>query len=266
VAVPLYQVDAFTRERYSGNPAAVCLLDLPGDPQWMQAVAREMNLSETAFVLSAPGSRAFGLRWFTPTVEVDLCGHATLASAHTPFESGRVPPRDPISFDTRSGRLVCRRAGERVEMDFPAAPLTPIPAPPDLLRALGIDRPVLVAEAGQWYFVEVESAAAVRALAPDFGLLAATGWGGATVTAASDRPDADFVSRVFGPRVGIDEDPVTGSAHCGLAPHWADRLGRDDLVGYQASARGGFVHCRVDRDRVLLSGDAVTVLTGSLAA
>jgi PhzF family phenazine biosynthesis protein len=271
MTVPIHVVDAFTDRPFAGNPAAICLLDLPADAAWMQAVAAEMNLSETAFLVpgddAAPvGPRTFGLRWFTPTVEVDLCGHATLASAHVVFTAGMAPLDAPVHFDTRSGRLVCRRVGEQIEMDFPAVPLTPVEPPPDLLPALGLDHAVTVAEAGHWYFVEVESAAQVRAAAPDLRALATIGGGGATLTAAADTPEADFVSRVFGPGVGIDEDPVTGSAHCGLAPFWADRVGRNELVGHQVSARGGIVRCRVEGDRVFLRGDAVTVLSGELHA
>jgi PhzF family phenazine biosynthesis protein len=265
--VPWFQVDAFTSTPFAGNPAAICLLDLPGDPAWMQALAAEMNLSETAYVV--PGddtthARVFGLRWFTPTVEVELCGHATLASAHTLYSEGLVPPDVPIAFDTRSGRLGCRTLDERIEMDLPATRLTVVEPPADLLPALGVTAARSVHEAGHWYFVELDSPAAVAAIAPDFARLATVGGGGATVTAPSDRPGVDFVSRVFGPGVGIDEDPVTGSAHCGLAPFWADRLGRLELVGHQASARGGTVHCRVDGERVFLSGEAVTVSSGHL--
>jgi len=260
--VPIHVVDAFTAAAFSGNPAAVCVLREPGDAAWMQAVAREMNLSETAFV--APGSPAFGLRWFTPTVEIDLCGHATLASAHVLLSTGVAT--GAVAFDTRSGRLHCRPVDGRIEMDFPAVALSPAAPPAGLLDALGSDAVVGVLDGGHHTFVELESAAAVRALTPDLDGIARVRNGVVTVTAAADDPGVDFVSRVFGPGVGIDEDPVTGSAHCGLAPFWAARLGRPDVVGYQASARGGIVRCRVAGDRVLLTGDAVTVLTGELLA
>jgi PhzF family phenazine biosynthesis protein len=267
VTRPLFVVDAFTTEALAGNPAAICLLDRSADAAWMQAVAREMNLSETAFVVPAGDApHRFGLRWFTPTVEVELCGHATLATAHLLYERGAVPAGESVAFDTRSGRLTCRRVDGRIEMDFPATTLRPVEPPAGLFAALGITASPMVAEAGHWYFVELESAAAVRAVEPDLPRLATIGGGGATVTARSDRPDADFVSRVFGPGVGIDEDPVTGSAHCGLAPYWAGRLGRDELVGHQASARGGTVRCRVEGERVVLGGDAVTVVAGELLA
>lgn len=260
--VPIHVVDAFTSAPFAGNPAAVCVLPEPADSDWMQSVAREMNLSETAFVV--PGAPAFGLRWFTPAVEIDLCGHATLASAHVLFETGTVD--GSVAFDTRSGRLVCRGADGRIEMDFPAVDISPVSIAAGLTDALGTAEVVGAYDGGHHLYVELASAATVRTLEPDLGRVAAIGSGVVTVTAASDTGDADFVSRVFGPGVGIDEDPVTGSAHCGLAPFWAARLGRPDVVGYQASARGGTVRCRVVGDRVLLAGDAVTVLRGELQA
>ncbi|HEY3722298.1 MAG TPA: PhzF family phenazine biosynthesis protein [Acidimicrobiia bacterium] len=260
MGAPLFIVDAFTEAAFGGNPAAVCLLDAPADPEWMQAVAAELNLSETAFVI--PAGAAFGLRWFTPAVEVDLCGHATLASAHVLWE-GWLPLAVDARFETHSGELVCTRAGDLIEMNLPADPPEPIAVTGELSDALGVE----VTDAAQsrvGRLLALTDAAAVRALDPDFGVIARLSGAGVIVTAESDSPDADFVSRFFAPAAGIDEDPVTGAAHCALAPYWAARLGRDELVGYQASERGGSVRCRVDDDRVVLGGHAVTVTRGEL--
>lgn len=260
MGTPLFQVDAFTDRVFGGNPAAVCLLDEPADPVWMQAVAAEMNLAETAFVV--PGEEAFGLRWFTPTVEVELCGHATLASAHVLWETGRLAPDDEALFDTRhSGRLVCRRDGDAIEMDFPADPPSPCGLPEGMAEALGTE-PVACAKGKYDYLVELESEAKVRGLRPDFRLLAELPVRGVIATAKG--AEYDFVSRFFGPGSGIDEDPATGSAHCCLAPFWAPRLGKDSMRAFQASARGGKVRVCLEGDRVQLGGQAVTVLCGEL--
>jgi PhzF family phenazine biosynthesis protein len=260
----IYQVDAFSREPFRGNPAAVCLLDAPRPDVWLQAVAAEMNLAETAFVERAasgpPGG--FGLRWFTPAVEVDLCGHATLATAHILWECGEVAPT--LEFLTRSGLLTATRTGDGIQLDFPADPPRGIPAPPGLAAALGAD-PVAVGRGRSFYLAELADAATVRSLAPAIAAIAALDAGRVIVTAVGDA-DADFVSRIFAPNFGIDEDPVTGAAHCCLGPYWQARLGRDRLVGYQASARGGFVGVAVQGDRVLLEGQAVTVFRGELLA
>jgi PhzF family phenazine biosynthesis protein len=263
VGAPLFVVDAFTETTFGGNPAAVCLLDVAADATWMQAVAAEMNLSETAFVV--PAGAAFGLRWFTPRVEVPLCGHATLASAHVLWD-GWLPLDVPARFQTASGVLTCTRAGDVIEMDLPADAPQPIPVPEPLAGALGIAASEIVetAQNAVGKLVAVTDAATVRALQPDFGLIARLDAAGVIVTARSDEPGVDFVSRYFAPAVGIDEDPVTGAAHCALAPFWATRLGRAELVGYQASARGGTVRCRVVGDRVVLGGHAVTVTRGEL--
>jgi PhzF family phenazine biosynthesis protein len=263
--VPLYTVDAFTDRPFAGNPAAVCLLESgPADDAWMQAVAREMNLSETAFVQARPGGDGFDLRWFTPTVEVDLCGHATLASAHVLWEAGRLPADRPARFHTRSGLLsASRNAGGTIQMDFPSKPSTPVEAPPGLAEALGVQL-VSVSSNGMDYLIELTDESAVRGLRPDLRALKAVRARGVIVTARSDDARYDFVSRFFAPAVGVDEDPVTGSAHCCLAPFWAERLGKTKLVGYQASARGGVVGVEVLGDRVLLNGNAVTVLRGML--
>jgi PhzF family phenazine biosynthesis protein len=264
-AVPqsIVQVDAFADRPFRGNPAAVCILEAPRAEEWMQAVAAEMNLSETAFLEERPGG--FDLRWFTPVAEVDLCGHATLASAHVLWEEKRLAPTQPAVFHTRSGRLMARRAVDRIEMDLPADPPAEAQAPPALHEALRSDfRHVGV---GRFDFlVELESEAEVRALRPDLGLLASLTSRGVIVTAAATGKEFDFVSRFFAPRFGIDEDPVTGSAHCCLGPYWGSRLGKEALVGYQASSRGGVVHVRLAGARVILGGQAVTVLRGTLTA
>ncbi len=261
MGIPIYQVDAFTEKPFSGNPAAVCVLPGPRDPQWMQAVAREMNLSETAFLY--PEGDGFRLRWFTPAVEVDLCGHATLASAHVLWEAGYLSPERMARFHTLSGPLSARRQGEWIEMDFPAEPEQPAPMPEELARALGVT-PKYVGKNRLDYLIEVESEAVLRALQPDMALLREVPCRGVIVTARADEAEYDFVSRFFAPRVGVDEDPVTGSAHCCLGPFWRQQLGRSELVGYQASPRGGVVRVRAGDERVHLAGRAVTVLRGEL--
>jgi PhzF family phenazine biosynthesis protein len=259
----IFQVDAFAREPFRGNPAAVCLLTEARTDQWKQAVAAEMNLAETAFIErpATPGG-SFGLRWFTPTVEVDLCGHATLASAHILWETGET--KEKLEFHTRSGILSAARTEAGIQLDFPADAPQPIAVPPDLTAALGVE-PLSVGRGRSFYLAELADAATVRALAPDIAEIAGLDAGGVIVTALGDG-DADFVSRFFAPNFGIDEDPVTGAAHCCLAPFWQPRLGRSHLIGYQASPRGGFVGVTVQGDRVLLSGQAVTVLKGELLA
>jgi predicted PhzF superfamily epimerase YddE/YHI9 len=263
VSVPLYQIDAFTTERFRGNPAAVCLLDAPATDSWMQSVAAEMNLSETAFLVPAATAGEYDLRWFTPTVEVDLCGHATLASAHVLWETERVERAESVRFHTRSGTLSAVDGGAAIWLDFPALPSEPVTDVPGLPDALGA-APVHVARNLHDHLVEVADAATVRALAPDFELLLAVETRAVVVTAPSDEPGYDFVSRCFAPRAGINEDPVTGSAHCALGPWWAPRVGRNELVGYQASARGGVVQVQLRGDRVALGGRAVTVVRGEL--
>jgi PhzF family phenazine biosynthesis protein len=271
VTLPLYQVDAFTNERFRGNPAAVCLLDRAADPPWMQSVAAEMNLAETAFVV--PRDDAFSLRWFTPTTEVPLCGHATLASAHVLWETARLGPEDPARFDTASGALECRRvatatgAHAGIEMDFPAERAEPddgVAAGPARLDAALRGTALGVARGRTHYLVELADESTVRGLRPELGLLAELDANGVIVTAASDDARFDFVSRYFAPKVGIPEDPVTGAAHCMLGPWWAERLDKVDVVGHQVSSRGGVVQVRVDGDRVRLRGQAVTVLRGEL--
>lgn len=256
------QVDAFTHRRFTGNPAAVCVLAEPPEEWWMQDVAREMNLSETAFVL--PHEEGFDLRWFTPAAEVELCGHATLASAHVLWEEGHLDAAEPARFHTRSGELHCRRLDDGwIEMDFPAERAEEIEVPEGVAEGLGVE----VQRAYRNRFdvlVELPSEKSLRTLTPDFGRLRAVDARGVVVTAPALADRFDFVSRWFGPRVGVDEDPVTGSAHCMLAPYWAERLGREELTGYQVSSRGGIVRCRLAGERVFLAGQAVTVLRGEL--
>lgn len=260
---PLFQVDAFADAAFRGNPAAVCLLDAPASAEWMQQVAAEMNLSETAFL--DPRDDGWHLRWFTPTTEVDLCGHATLASAHVLWETSRLGAAAPARFHTRSGVLIATRDGEEITLDFPATPPAPAAAPDGLLDALRIE-PQHVGRSRFDYLIEVADAAAVQDLAPDFAALSRVDARGVIVTSRGDGSGADFVSRFFAPAAGVDEDPVTGSAHCCLAPYWSGKLGRADLVGYQASRRGGTVRVHADGDRVRLSGRAVTVFRGELLA
>ncbi len=259
--IPLFQVDAFTEEPFGGNPAAVCLLPEPRPDAFMAAVAREMNLSETAFLF--PEGEGFRLRWFTPAVEVDLCGHATLASAWVLFEQGLAPSDRAIRFHSRSGPLEARRRDAGIELDFPAKLENADTAPAGLAAALGFE-PLYVGRNEFDYLVLAPDAATVRHLVPDIAALKSLPVRGVIVTAPSDDPEHDFVSRFFAPAVGVDEDPVTGSAHCCLGPFWSGRLGRSDLRAFQASPRGGRLRVRVAGDRVFLAGNAVTVLRGEL--
>jgi len=254
-------VDAFTNRPFGGNPAAVCILPAVGEDSWMRQVAREMNLSETAFL--HPQADGFALRWFTPAVEVDLCGHATLAAAHVLWEEGHLPPGHAARFYTKSGLLTAQQSGEWIEMDFPAVGYEPIPAPSGLAEALGAPLQY-VGHSRFDYLVELPSEEAVRRLQPEHTALRKIDVRGVIVTSRSDQPEYDFVSRFFAPGSGIDEDPVTGSAHCCLAPYWHRRLGKSEFVADQASARGGIVRARLQGDRVILGGQAVTVLRGEL--
>lgn len=256
-----YVVDAFTDRPFAGNPAAVVPLSGWPDNTWLHNVAMEMNLSETAFLV--PNAQGFDLRWFTPKVEVDLCGHATLASALVVSHLGLQAGRPEILFSTRSGILKARCQKDRIQLDFPIKPATAAQSPPGLVEALGIT-PQYVGKNQFDYLVEVESDAVVRSMAPDFKQLSTVACRGIIVTARSADPRFDFVSRFFAPAAGVDEDPVTGSAHCCLADFWRKRLGRDTFVAYQASARGGVVHVEVRQDRVLLGGQAVIVAQGEL--
>jgi PhzF family phenazine biosynthesis protein len=261
MGIPITQVDAFTSKPFAGNPAAVCILSKAPEERWMRDVAREMNLSETAFLVPQDGG--YNLRWFTPAVEVDLCGHATLASAHVLWEEGHLAAGTQARFHTRSGLLLAERHGDWIEMDFPAKVEEAAEPPSDLAAALGLT-PVYVGRNQFDYLVEVESAAALRGAQPDHGVLRKLPVRGIIVTARSDSPEFDFISRFFAPGAGVDEDPVTGSSHTCLGPYWSKRLGKTEFVAYQASARGGVVRVHCSGDRVYLGGQAVTVLRGEL--
>jgi predicted PhzF superfamily epimerase YddE/YHI9 len=254
---PIYQVDAFTSRPFTGNPAAVCILSGPADESWMQSVAMEMNLSETAFLHEQEDG--YSLRWFTPAAEVALCGHATLASAHILWETGLLSPEETARFHTRSGLLTARPFDEWIELDFPATPPLPAEEPPDLGPALGV-QPLSIWQNRFDYLVEVGEPGAVRSLQPDFSALARLPVRGVIVTSRSDRPEYDFISRFFAPAVGVNEDPVTGSAHCCLTPFWGERLGKTEMTAFQASPRGGVVKVRQSGPRVLLCGQAITVM------
>ncbi|MDH4198080.1 MAG: PhzF family phenazine biosynthesis protein [Candidatus Aminicenantes bacterium] len=263
--IPIFQVDAFTTEPFKGNPAGVCLLREAADPAWMQNVAKEMNLSETAFLV--PRRDGFDLRWFTPQVEVELCGHATLSSAHVLWEEKVLAPDQTARFQTVSGLLTATRDGEWIELDFPARP--PRSASPDwtpdLVAALGV-KPSYIGLSKEDVIVEVADEATVRKLEPDIAALAGVPARGVIVTSRAATPGFDFVSRFFAPAVGIAEDPVTGSSHTVLAPFWTERLRKPKLAAYQASARGGVLRVRLAKDRVKIAGQAVTVIKGELRA
>jgi PhzF family phenazine biosynthesis protein len=260
MGTPLYTVDAFAPTRFSGNPAGVCLMQERRDEEWMISIAREVNASETAFVLESDNE--LHLRWFTPEVEIKLCGHATLASAHVLWESGRLASDKPALFHTWSGLLTCTHKGEWIEMDFPAKPVVAASASPELTAAIGA-KIVASGKSDMDWLLELESEEAVRGLAPDLVLLATLPVRGVIVTARAGK-EHDVVSRFFAPRVGVPEDPVTGSAHCALAPYWAPKLGKTELSGWQASRRGGEVRMRLEGARVFLCGRAQTVFRGEL--
>lgn len=258
---PLFVVDAFTAQAYRGNPAAVCLLEGSAEASWMQKVAAEMNLSETAFVV--PQGDGYLLRWFTPKVEVDLCGHATLASAFVLWTQERVPSSEPIKFHTKSGLLTITRRADWIDMDFPAEPVADATIPPALAEGLGTSIKYVGLNRHD-YLVEVANEATLRALKPDLGMLAILPVRGIIITCPSQKPEYDFVCRFFAPLAGVAEDPVTGSAHCALGPFWAKRLNKEELTSFQASARGGVVKVKPKRSRVVLSGQAVMTLKGEL--
>ena len=264
MSLRITQVDAFTSRPFAGNPAAVCILPKAADPAWMLNVAREMNLAETAFLVPQPDG--YDLRWFTPAVEVDLCGHATLASAHVLWEDGHLKPDSKARFHTKSGLLTADRRELWIELDFPATPPAAAPPPAGLIEALGAE-PTYVGRSRFDYLVELDSESTVRKLAPNLSALAEVKARGVIVTSRADaKSQYDFVSRFFAPQSGVPEDPVTGSAHCALTPYWSAKLGKNDLVAYQASARGGELRLRLAGDRVRLGGQAVTVLRGELTA
>lgn len=257
----LIQVDAFTDRAFGGNPAAVLVLPREAEAAWMQAVASEMNLSETAFV--TPEKDGFRLRWFTPRVEVDLCGHATLAAAHVLWENGVLPLTAPARFHTRSGLLTATREGSWIQLDFPAEFEEYCAAPLELTEALGVAMHYVGRNRFD-YLIEVENEQVLRSLEPNLTILESIPARGFILTCLATGGEYDFLSRFFAPGLGVREDPVTGSAHCCLGPFWATRLAKDSMVGYQASQRGGVVRVTVQGDRVLLGGQAVTVLRGEL--
>ncbi len=263
---PIFTVDSFTDSPFSGNPAAVCILEEEASEPWMRSVAAEMNLSETAFVQRT--GDAWSLRWFTPTHEVDLCGHATLATAHVLWSEGYLQPDEAARFDTRSGRLTCTRdADGRIAMNFPCIPPAPSDLPDGALAALGIESAPGYEAPNGYLVVELPDQRAVESLAPDFAaLLASTSEHLFVVTAPADDPDVDYVCRCFVPAWGINEDPVTGSIHCVLAPFWADKRGKSEFNVRQVSTRGGALSVQLEGDRVVVSGQAVTTLRGELAA
>ena len=263
MAIAIFQVDAFAEAPFKGNPAGVCLLPGPAEAAWMQNVAAEMNLAETAFPL--PEGDGFRLRWFTPKVEVKLCGHATLAAAHVLWEAGILAPNREARFQTLSGLLTARRDGALIELDFPSRP--PLPKPPEwadaVVGALGI-KPVYIGMSAEDVLFEAADEDAVRSIKPDFATLRSLPARGVIVTSRSSDKRFDFVSRFFAPAVGVDEDPVTGSSHTVLVPYWAGRLGRTSFTAYQASARGGVLYLRLAGDRVRIAGGAVTVIEGKI--
>ena len=257
----IFQVDAFADELFSGNPAAVCILDKEADENWMQSVAGEMNLSETAFLYSVGDS--YNLRWFTPTVEVDLCGHATLASAHILWEEGYLDPSEEAQFHTRSGLLTASKNADTIELNFPSDPEQEIPIPEDLKEALGVT-PIYIGKNSLDYLVQVDDEKQVRNLRPNFDLLKTVPARGVIVTSVSNSGEYDFVSRFFAPAAGINEDPVTGSAHCCLGPFWGKRFNKSKLTGVQLSTRGGVVYMSLVDNSVILGGKAVTVFRGEM--
>ncbi len=259
----IIQVDAFTNSPFQGNPAAVCVLERPEETPRMQLIAREMNLSETAFIIKQ--ENGFNLRWFTPTTEVPLCGHATLATAHVLWSKGYLSSDKPAHFHTLSGLLVACQKGEWIELDFPVNLSKIVSTPPELSQALG----VTIKDTYQnslGYLVELESSDLVKNLQPNFDLLKALSIPDVIVTSIAEaNSEYDFVSRFFAPGLGINEDPVTGAAHCCLAPFWRNKLNKDSLLAYQASSRGGVVRVNYDGGtRVYLGGQAVTVMEGIL--
>lgn len=258
-----YHIDAFTEKPFRGNPAAVCLLPVEAEETAMQSLATEFGLSETAYVVSRAGG--YGIRWFTPRVEVELCGHATLASAFALWDAGRADPKSVIRFESKGGPLAARKDCDWIELDFPLRRFEAITAPAPLLRALGAN-PIQVGVSGEDCLVELESEEAVRDLTPDFAALMKVRYRGVIVTSRAETDGFDFVSRFFAPRAGIPEDPATGSAHCSLAPYWQSKLGKDAMTGWQASPRGAMIGVRVAGNRVILRGKARLVAKGVLGS
>lgn len=257
----VFVVDAFANKPFSGNPAAVCLLEAPIPENEMRAIAAEMNLSETAFVITS--QRPYSLRWFTPTSEVKLCGHATLASAHVIWEQA-LSKDETLEFSTLSGILKARRLSSGIQLDFPREPVSSCDFPPELVESLGVV-PIFTGKTDVRYFAELSSEKEVRDLNPDISKLVTCPPGRVVVTAISDNPSYDFISRYFAPGVGVPEDPVTGSTHCALAVYWAEKLGKTSFHAFQASARGGELKAEIAGPRVLLTGSAITMLRGQLS-
>lgn len=257
MSLRITQVDSFTNRPFAGNPAGVCILPKAADEAWMLDVAREMNLAETAFLVRQRDG--YDLRWFTPSVEVDLCGHATLASAHVLWEDGHLEPGAQARFHTKSGLLTADKRDSWIELDFPATPASRAEAPAGLVEALGA-KPQFVGRSRFDYLVEIADEGTVRRLDPDLGAVARVQARGVIVTSRANKGKYDFVSRFFAPQSGVPEDPVTGSAHCALAPYWGEKLGKKELMAFQASARGGELRLRLEGNRVRLGGQAVTVL------
>jgi len=258
----IFQIDSFTHKPFTGNPAAVCLLESSRNENWMQQLAKEMNLSETAFLFRR--AEGFELRWFTPTCEVDLCGHATLAGAFALWEAGVLKPVQEARFYTKSGLLTARKKADHIELDFPAEPVKPSDAPEGLAEALGIQWKYIARNRFD-YLLEVDSEEIVRSAKPDFATLKEIVQQGVIITSVCSSADYDFISRYFAPAEGINEDPVTGSAHCALGPYWGKKLSTNILTAFQASERGGVVGVRLDENRVHLIGRAVLVFRGKLS-
>jgi PhzF family phenazine biosynthesis protein len=258
----IIQVDAFTNKPFAGNPAAVCVLETPQSDEWMQNVAKEMNLSETAFLVKQ--SDGYSLRWFTPATEVPLCGHATLASSHVLWSENHLSANQSARFHTKSGLLIAKKQEDWIELDFPANPSEAISTPPEISEALGVPvKSVMKNSLG--YLVEVESEELVRNLEPNFTILTKLFPEVIVTSIAENSSEYDFVSRFFCPGLGINEDPVTGAAHCCLAPYWRNKLNKNEFLAYQASSRGGVMKVKYPgEDRVYLRGQAVTVLRGEL--
>jgi len=264
--IPIFQVDSFTQQPFAGNPAGVCFLTAPRSDAWMVSVAQEMNLSETAFLLPVEDNR-YNLRWFTPKREVSLCGHATLAAAHILWQKHFLPADRQAVFDTKSGLLTAdQEAGDWIALNFPARQTEEVEPPAGLIEAIGAQNIQFIGRYRNSNLIEVADEADVRAVEPDFAALLRVDTRSVIVTARSAARAFDFVSRYFAPAVGVNEDPVTGAAHCALAPYWAGKLKKSEMSAYQASARGGTVRVRLQGDRVILLGQAVTVFTGDLLA
>lgn len=261
MSIRIYQVDSFTDKPFAGNPAGVCILDKPADESWMQNIAMEMNLSETSFLW--PLESGYSLRWFTPELEVDLCGHATLAAAHILWEKGFLNKDEKAKFYTKSGLLTCKKDNEFIEMNFPSEPEVKVDIPEYLAEALNIN-PLYVGKNRFDYLVQIESEEGLRKLKPNFNLLEKIDCRGIIVTSSSKTDKYDFVSRFFAPKAGINEDPVTGSAHCCLVPFWHKITGKTEFNAYQASKRGGEISLKLVDNRVMLKGKAITVIEGAI--